>query len=124
MTRIIDCIVESEDPAAVRAALDELAGAVRSVEGVDARREEVAPSHGIAETVFAGSVLLTIAGDLAMGLAVNAIWHWIATRRGKKPESIGPEITQPFTVKLDGVTVMILPRDDSAQGPADQLPPG
>ncbi|MEM9998057.1 MAG: hypothetical protein AAF809_10190 [Bacteroidota bacterium] len=117
MALLIDLIVSGSTPGEVNEVLDQLDEQIRSVEKVATEREDASVSSGLAETGAAGALVLTVMGQVAIGIVANTIYSWLSARMRGRTQRI--EIVpgaEPVRIELDGTAVTIIVRPEEQAG--------
>lgn len=103
----IECLASGPDRAAVEELIGQVAELAGLIDGVDVRTEAVSTQPGIFESLFTSGVSLYIVAPIVAGLATNALWAWITSRRGAvTADAKAPGA--PVKVNIDGVILVIV----------------
>jgi len=107
MQAIIECIVDAPEKEKVEQVLDALSSITKKIESVSTTVVDIEKTSGLFEETYTGALLLNVATPILTGIAANAIWSWILSKKSKITSESAENPNNPIKIKIDNINIVV-----------------
>ncbi len=107
MNAWIECIVDAPEKENVEEVLTALSSAIAKLEGIDWTITDIEKRSGLFEATFVGALILNVATPVFTGIAANALWSWILSKRASIKTANEQKANDSVKITMNSINIII-----------------